>query len=285
MVVPMLSLQENHITIIYLLGKTWENHIIIIYLLEIILHWFCLCFKIYLLVIDIGGSTMPLRLVPFTATGGAVEYHGIGAAARVCSPQGRVAWPKTHRELPRWPIGDESKPQKKHFVSKLWMKIHWSAILMFAMGQGELTHGQVIHLSDSWDFSLSLSNMDRHKHGAMRLNYEAAEMVQNALYAEKIEVPVKALSGKLYVRSLDLDWTGADLGKQMWYGCRKFGAQRVQFQLIFYFGNSTFGQITIRRISLGRWDETKNSCHQIRCQGISAHIYNHIEVGPSARGS
>lgn len=32
------------------------------------------------------------------------------------------------------------------------------------------------------------------------LNYEAAEMVQNALYAEKIEVPVKALSGKLYVR-------------------------------------------------------------------------------------
>ena len=189
MVVPMLSLQENHITIIYLLGKTWENHIIIIYLLETILHWFCLCFKIYLLVIDIGGSTMPLRLVPFTATGGAVEYHGIGAAARVCSPQGRVAWPKTHRELPRWPIGDESKPQKKHFVSKLWMKIHWSAILMFAMGQGELTHGQVIHLSDSWDFSLSLSNMDRHKHGAMRLNYEAAEMVQNALYAEKIEVP------------------------------------------------------------------------------------------------
>lgn len=26
--------------------------------------------------------------------------------------------------------------------------------------------------------------------------------------------------------------------------------------------------------------ETKNSCHQIRCQGISAHIYNHIEVPP-----
>ena len=182
-------------------------------------------------------------------------------------------------------LGMSQNLKKKHFVSKLWMKIHWSAILMFAMGQGELTHGQLIHLSDSWDFSLSLSNMDRHKHGAMRLNYEAAEMVQNALYAEKIEVPVKALSGKLYVRSLDLDWTGADLGKQMWYGCRKFGAQRVQFQLIFYFGNSTFGQITIRRISLGRWGETKNNCHQRRCQGISAHIYNHIEVGPSARGS
>ena len=45
----------------------------------------------------------------------------------------------------------------------------------------------------------------------MRLNYEAAEMVQNALYAEKIEVPVKALSGKLYVRSLDLEWTGAEV--------------------------------------------------------------------------
>ena len=118
-------------------------------------------------------------------------------------------------------LGMSQNIKKTQIVSKLWMKIHWSAILMFAyvcyaaMGQGELTHGQLIHFSDSWDFSLSLSNMDRHKHGAMRLNYEAAEMVQNALYAEKIEVPVKALSGKLYVRSLDLDWTGADLGKQV----------------------------------------------------------------------
>lgn len=93
--------------------------------------------------------------------------------------------------------------------------IRYLDVCYAAMAQGELTHGQLIHLSDSRDFSLSLSNMDRHKHGAMRLNYEAAEMVQNALYAEKIEVPVKALSGKLYVRSLDLDWTGADLGKQV----------------------------------------------------------------------
>ena len=29
--------------------------------------------------------------------------------------------------------------------------------------------------------------------------------------------------------------------------------------------------------------ETKNSCHQIRCQGISAHIYNHIKVPPIVR--
>lgn len=36
----------------------------------------------------------------------------------------------------------------------------------------------------------------------MRLSYDEAEMVQNALYAKNIEVPVKALSGKLYVRHL-----------------------------------------------------------------------------------
>ncbi|CAJ1356161.1 unnamed protein product, partial [Effrenium voratum] len=35
-----------------------------------------------------------------------------------------------------------------------------------------------------------------------RHGYDEAELVQNALYARKIEVPVKALSGKLYVRSL-----------------------------------------------------------------------------------
>ncbi|CAJ1392814.1 unnamed protein product [Effrenium voratum] len=33
-----------------------------------------------------------------------------------------------------------------------------------------------------------------------RHGYDEAELVQNALYARKIEVPVKALSGKLYVR-------------------------------------------------------------------------------------
>lgn len=35
-----------------------------------------------------------------------------------------------------------------------------------------------------------------------RLSYDEAEIVQNALYAQNIEVPVKALSGKLYVRPL-----------------------------------------------------------------------------------
>ncbi|CAK9076072.1 Putative L-cysteine desulfhydrase 1 (OsL-CDes1) (L-CDes1) [Durusdinium trenchii] len=35
-----------------------------------------------------------------------------------------------------------------------------------------------------------------------RLTYEEAEAVQNALYTRNIEVPVKALSGKLYVRRL-----------------------------------------------------------------------------------
>lgn len=35
-----------------------------------------------------------------------------------------------------------------------------------------------------------------------RLSYDEAEIVQNALYAQNIEVPVKALSGKLYVRHL-----------------------------------------------------------------------------------
>jgi len=34
------------------------------------------------------------------------------------------------------------------------------------------------------------------------LSYDEAEIVQNALYAQNIEVPVKALSGKLYVRHL-----------------------------------------------------------------------------------
>ncbi len=37
---------------------------------------------------------------------------------------------------------------------------------------------------------------------SQRLSYDEAEIVQNALYAQNIEVPVKALSGKLYVRPL-----------------------------------------------------------------------------------
>eukprot|EP00434_Breviolum_minutum_P005976 symbB.v1.2.005268.t2/scaffold286.1/size306100/7 len=36
--------------------------------------------------------------------------------------------------------------------------------------------------------------------GGELLSYDEAEIVQNALYAQNIEVPVKALSGKLYVR-------------------------------------------------------------------------------------
>ena len=39
---------------------------------------------------------------------------------------------------------------------------------------------------------------------------------------------------------------------------------------------------------IGAWEIARlevQCCHQIRCQGISAHIYNHIEVGPSASGS
>lgn len=37
---------------------------------------------------------------------------------------------------------------------------------------------------------------------SLRQTYEEAEAVQNALYTRNIEVPVKALSGKLYVRRL-----------------------------------------------------------------------------------
>ena len=35
---------------------------------------------------------------------------------------------------------------------------------------------------------------------AVRYTYDAAEAVQNALFQRRIEVPVKVLSGNLYVR-------------------------------------------------------------------------------------
>ena len=51
----------------------------------------------------------------------------------------------------------------------------------------------------SWDIP-NRSNILRLN--SPRLSYDEAEIVQNALYAQNIEVPVKALSGKLYVRHL-----------------------------------------------------------------------------------
>ena len=49
------------------------------------------------------------------------------------------------------------------------------------------------------------------------LGYEEAERVQNALYLQGIEVPVKALNGRLYVRAWALE--GPKLGAEV----RHFG--------------------------------------------------------------